>query len=182
MSESLESYFRVSSVLRVRKKSETGGVLRPLGLASIRSEIEMHLHSSGMDKEEKLLTEKMFELILGTDLRLQRIENQLEAVLSNNSQKYEAFMTVPLELGAEGFVVKKSAWPFGPVEAELALDILVPVVPEWPLQVKVQQAKWDSEDSWHFRFSEIYNDDREMIHRYLRIRERELLRSRSKNS
>lgn len=181
MSDS-QDFFRVPAVVKMRQQPTGHKTLRPFVLSSVRSEIEMHLHSSSLDKNDKLLTEKMFELVLGLDLRLQRIEEQLDAVLNQALEQYPRWFSVALDLGAEGFYVKKSDWPFkAQPDASLNIEFLVPVVPEWPFQAILSTRPSKNSEYWHFGFEEIHYDDREMIHRYLRIRERELLRARQKS-
>ncbi len=181
---SAESYFRLSVQLKIRRKEiQLRAAARPNSLSSTRSDIEMQIHEADLGKEEKVLAERLFDVLLGLDIRLQRLEEQVGALLSGNPKSYEVFREIPMELGAEGIVVSKEVWPFGEaLEKGDGFEIVLPFVPEWPFQTSLQMAESVGVDSYHFRFKHIHKDDQELIHRYLRVREREVLRARRSES
>jgi len=178
-----EIYFRVPVFLRVRtRRALAKGPLSPSLLSTLRADLETQLQACSLDVAEKELTQKLFELVLGVDVRLCRIEEQLETIISKETEKFEKFKGVAMELGAQGFLVNKSDWPFGAEPESTTFEFLLPLVPEWSCLARLSLIAGSSDEVFHFRFQEIHGDDREMIHRYVRSRERELLRARKANA
>jgi len=174
-----QNYFKVPTSLRMRtRRFLAKGPLTPFVLSTIRADLELQLQSANLASEEKELTQRMFELVLGVDLRLRRMEEQLDTLINQDTGNFEKFKSVSMELGAQGFLVKKSDWPFPKTDSLEAFEFLLPLVPEWSFLARIQEEPQGPADSYHFRFHEIHADDQEMIHRYVRSRERELLRAR----
>lgn len=145
-------------------------------LASFRSDLDTQLRSTSLKGPEKVLMEKAFELLMSIENRLDRVEEFISTLSKESTSSFVPYQSSLIELGAAGFILQEQEWK-GPMEC-LEVEMLLPAVPEYRLRVLVRQVQRVG-GFWHFRFEALALDDEEAVHRYIRQRERELLRSRS---
>lgn len=154
--------------------------LRPSPGSSIREEVENQVKSLDLDDTGRSLVEKLFKLILNIDQRIERIEESLQKKPSPSGTEAEPYEFYQAELGAEGILLKIDAASGASVDDIVLLDMILPSLPEHRIVAAGTITELEPNQTIRVRFSAIHGDDREFIHRFSMIRQRELLRERAR--
>lgn len=187
-SSSEPSYFRVACEFQVRARKideEELRVfeevsLRPSPMASIRGEIDTLLRASPLDEGSKSVVDYVVSILLNIDQRLDRIEEDMQNFFRGEKSEIQFYEWVSGEIGGEGCIVEMPEITDANEGDHLIMDLLLPTLPEQRI-VAVGQIQQKPEPSkYHLEFKLIHADDKEYLYRFIRSREREILRARKK--
>ena len=181
-------YFRVPCEfqIRFRKIDEEElrqfltNAMRPAPSSILRMEVETQLSQLSFRDETKILLEKAFQLLLNMDQRLERIEETMEQAKALGSSPLTPYAWVHGDLGAGGLAFESEKAAVLKEQEILLTDLVLSSMPEFRFVaasriVKIEGLRMNCE------FVGIHADDREYIHRFVMARQREQLRSRSKD-
>lgn len=179
-------YFRVPCEfqLRYRKIDENElehfrSALRPSPYSTFRMNLENQLASMGIQEESKVLLEKAFQLLINMDQRLERLEEQIQGLKIKDDMNTQQYEWRAGDLGAGGISFDDQDHADMKQGDAVVLDVILPSMPEYRF-VSAARVSHVNSDGLGFEFIEIHSDDQEYIHRFVRSREREILRTRAK--
>lgn len=182
-----KDYFRVPCEFQMRSRVvdeqerelfKTVSV-RPSASLSLRSEVEGLLRGSQLDESLRSVVDYGFALLLNMDQRLERIEEEFSLFVSGQKEKIQQYQWVSADLGAEGLWVPRSVLADAKEGDFLLMDILLPSMPEQRLVATLEWVEC-REGQAHLLFDGLHKEDEEYLFRFIRSREREILRSRKK--
>lgn len=186
--EETNAYFRVPCEIQIRARVIDQAefemfqkvTLRPSPVASLRSEIESLMRVSSLDESLRGVIANAFSLMLNIDQRLDRIEEDLSLFIQGKKEHITPYEWTRVELGAEGFLAQLAQLPKLTMGDLVLVDFLLPSFPEQRIVAAVKVVEDSNPEEVHFRFECLHDEDLEGIFRFIRSREREILRSRKK--
>jgi len=189
MKKALEkTEFRVPAEFQMRFRKIEGQELsmfraysvRPSPTSSARMEVESYIRNLDAKDTVRTLVERAFYILLNIDQRLERLEETVLNHVTGKSQDHTIYDWVSGSIGSScmSFITEADADPLA-VGDILLLDFLLPDLPEQRIVATGKVRERDSQEHWIVDFDAIHPDDGELIHRFLMLRQREILRERA---
>jgi len=149
---------------------------RPSPFSSLRLSLENQIRAGDQSMGNKELVTKAFELLLSVEQRLNRVEEFLSHKERGKSVPLYQWVQGSIGAGALNFTLPEGQNADAQV---LWVDLLLPSVPEYRVQLLANVTD-RSGTMLNCSFRKIHDEDREQIFRFVRQREREIIRAKSK--
>ncbi|TVQ79905.1 MAG: hypothetical protein EA369_03925 [Bradymonadales bacterium] len=149
---------------------------RPSPFSAMRLALETQIQSGDFGSKDKELVIRAFEILLSIEQRTARIEEFL--LKRERGEKTPLFQWLSVKLSGEACVLQLSDRPRFKVGALFWLDFLLPSVPEYRIRCIAELAS-QVECDYQLVFRQIHPEDQEQIYRFVRQREREIIRQKS---
>jgi hypothetical protein len=175
-------YFRVPASFQViieplaseeQRKERELEISFPSPHSSLRSTLETQVRGGDMDLKNQELISRAFELLLSMEQRLHRLEDFL--IRREKGEKPRIYHWVKGEIGGEGCLIDLPSESSVSLAEVVGLDILLPCVPEYRIQMVGEVTGLENSQA-EIRFLKIHPQDLEQVFRFIRQRERELIR------
>lgn len=184
-----DQYFKVPCNIKMRfeKISEDELLklkdfrLRPSPISSLRTQLEHEVRGLDLPDRTKAMIERHFSILLHIDQRLSRIEDVL-AHENASGPKPPAYNQELAEIGGEGMVIQTEKASDYKADELVFLDLLLPAIPEQKIEAVGRVQASEAQNQLNLRFEALHQDDKEALYRFVRFREREILRERSVSS
>lgn len=184
--ENSPQYFRVPAQVQLiveplpteesRKQKELE-LSSPNPHSSFREALETQVRAADMPPRNQELLSRTFELLLSMEQRLHRIEDFIYR--KERGEPARLYSWASIEIGGETCLIPKSFLNNLKAGDVFALDLVLPCVPEFRCQFL---ARYDSEKNEKVlcHYVKIHTQDQEQIYRFVRQREREIIRESQK--
>lgn len=185
--ETENNYFRVECEFQYRARRIDPSELevfrsvsmRPAPTVGVRNEVETLLRGSDLGEGMKTVVERSMAILMSIDQRLERIEEDISMIITGQGEKLQAYEWVAAEMGSKGFIAELPQVENPQVGEYILMDALLPTMPEHRIVATMRVDEVDGAAA-HFKFDALHAEDEEFVFRFVRSREREILRSRKK--
>lgn len=187
MAESDRQYFRVPCDFQIRytKLSNTefevfeSHSTRPSTMSSVRMDIHNLVSTLDLRDGAKSLIEHGVNLLLSIDQRLDRLEENVLKLLLDQKDEYVPYHFVHGEIGAVGMTFETDTIQSLRKGDRLLCDFILPDMPEHRIVAALEVKSLTDEGGVDGEFVSFHHDDQEFLHRFIRSRERQILRQRA---
>jgi hypothetical protein len=187
MTKENRNFFRVACEFQIRSRKIDekelemfrSFAMRPSQYSTLRYDLEHQFSSLNIREESKTLFEKAFQILINIDQRLERIEEQIQALRAKDEISLQNYEWIHGDLSAGGIYYHTDTKINFSVSDIVLIDLLLPSLPEYRVVAAARVSRAESQEL-AMEFEAIHSDDQEFIHRFVMSREREMLRARAK--